>query len=140
MTYVNYPSTEYLDLPFLDLVCFNVFVEDESVLEAYVSLPQNIAGDRPLMLTEVGLDGRRRARRAGAQRRAPAAHLLLGPIAHHLRFNRRTGLARVRGRPPWAQWRSAFNPMRNPPMSATMAAWKSAAGHPSPRRRAAQNP
>src|SRR5207253_962424 len=25
VTYVNYPSTEYLDLPFVDLVCFNVY-------------------------------------------------------------------------------------------------------------------
>ena len=25
VTYVNYPSTEYLQLPFIDLVCFNVF-------------------------------------------------------------------------------------------------------------------
>ena len=29
VTYVNYPSTEYLHLPFLDLVCFNVFLEAE---------------------------------------------------------------------------------------------------------------
>src|SRR5207302_10322516 len=27
ISYANYPSTEYLDLPFLDLVCFNVFLE-----------------------------------------------------------------------------------------------------------------
>ncbi len=27
VTYVNYPSTEYLHLPFLDFVCFNVYLE-----------------------------------------------------------------------------------------------------------------
>ena len=27
VTYVNYPTTEYLQLPFLDLVCFNVYLE-----------------------------------------------------------------------------------------------------------------
>src|SRR5512135_1418610 len=27
VTYVNYPSTEYLQLPFLDLLCFNVYLE-----------------------------------------------------------------------------------------------------------------
>jgi hypothetical protein len=27
VTYVNYPSTEYIELPFIDLVCFNVFLE-----------------------------------------------------------------------------------------------------------------
>ena len=30
VTYVNYPSTEYLQLPFIDLVCFNVFLESGS--------------------------------------------------------------------------------------------------------------
>ena len=28
VTYVNYPTTEYLQLPFLDLVCFNVYLEE----------------------------------------------------------------------------------------------------------------
>ena len=32
-TYVNYPSTEYLELPFLDLCCFNVFLENRERLE-----------------------------------------------------------------------------------------------------------
>ena len=27
VTYVNYPSTEYLQLPFVDLFCFNVYLE-----------------------------------------------------------------------------------------------------------------
>ena len=27
VSYVNYPSTEYLRLPFIDLVCFNVYLE-----------------------------------------------------------------------------------------------------------------
>ena len=31
-TYVNYPSTEYLELPFLDLAAFNVFLEEEGSL------------------------------------------------------------------------------------------------------------
>ncbi|MCA1682852.1 MAG: hypothetical protein LC685_02480, partial [Actinobacteria bacterium] len=30
VTYVNYPTTEYLDLSFLDLVCFNVFLEQRA--------------------------------------------------------------------------------------------------------------
>lgn len=58
-TYVNYPSTEYLQLPFLDLVCFNVYLECPKRLDAYVARLQNIAGDRPLILTELGLDSRR---------------------------------------------------------------------------------
>jgi GT2 family glycosyltransferase len=58
VTYVNYPSTEYLQLPFLDLVCFNVFLEEEEELEAYLARLQNISGDRPLLVSELGLDSR----------------------------------------------------------------------------------
>jgi GT2 family glycosyltransferase len=59
ITYVNYPSTEYLQLPFLDLICFNAYLEYREQLRAYVARLQNIAGDRPLMMSEVGLDSRR---------------------------------------------------------------------------------
>ena len=59
VTYVNYPSTEYLDLPFLDLVCFNVFLEEQEPFEAYLARLQNLAGNRPLILTEIGLDSAR---------------------------------------------------------------------------------
>jgi len=59
VTYVNYPSTEYLQLPFLDVVCFNVYLEARDRFEAYLARLQNLAGDRPLILTEVGLDSRR---------------------------------------------------------------------------------
>jgi len=58
VTYVNYPSTEYLELPFIDFVCFNVFLESQAPLEAYLARLQNIAGDRPLVLSEIGLDSR----------------------------------------------------------------------------------
>jgi GT2 family glycosyltransferase len=57
--YVNYPSTEYLDVPLTDLVCFNVFLEDRSDFDAYLGRLQNLTGDRPLVLTEIGLDSRR---------------------------------------------------------------------------------
>jgi len=56
VTYVNYPSTEYLELGFLDFVCFNVFLEAPGPFEAYLHRLQNLAGDRPLVLTELGLD------------------------------------------------------------------------------------
>jgi O-antigen biosynthesis protein len=66
VTYVNYPSTEYLQLPFLDLVSFNVFLEDEERLEAYLARLQNIAGERPLIAAELGLDSRRHGEEAQA--------------------------------------------------------------------------
>jgi GT2 family glycosyltransferase len=58
VTYANYPSTEYLRLPFLDLVCFNVYLESQERLEAYLARLQNLAGDRPLIMGEIGLDSR----------------------------------------------------------------------------------
>jgi O-antigen biosynthesis protein len=66
-TYVNYPSTEYLELPFLDLVAFNVFLEDECTFESYLARLQNLSGDRPLLVTEVGLDSRRNGAEAQAR-------------------------------------------------------------------------
>src|SRR5213594_239386 len=59
VTYVNYPTTEYLRLPFLDLVCFNVYLESQDRFEAYLARLQNIAGDRPLFMSELGLDALR---------------------------------------------------------------------------------
>jgi glycosyltransferase involved in cell wall biosynthesis len=56
VTYVNYPSTEYLELPFIDLVAFNVYLEQPDRLAAYLARLQNLAGDRPLLMTELGLD------------------------------------------------------------------------------------
>jgi GT2 family glycosyltransferase len=66
-TYVNYPSTEYLELPFLDLAAFNVFLEDERTYESYLARLQNLSGDRPLLITEVGIDSRRNGEAAQAK-------------------------------------------------------------------------
>ncbi len=66
-TYVNYPSTEYLELPFLDLTAFNVFLEDERTYESYLARLQNLSGDRPLLITEVGIDSRRHGQEAQAK-------------------------------------------------------------------------
>src|SRR5438034_5235748 len=59
VTYVNYPTTEYLQLPFLDFVCFNVYLELQERLEAYFARLHTLAGDRPLIMSEVGLDSLR---------------------------------------------------------------------------------
>lgn len=68
VTYVNYPSTEYLQLPFIDFVSFNVYLESQERLEAYLARLHNIAGDRPLVMAEIGLDSYRHGE--GAQARA----------------------------------------------------------------------
>ncbi|HET6202115.1 MAG TPA: glycosyltransferase [Planctomycetota bacterium] len=66
VTYANYPSTEYLELGFLDVLCFNVFLESPPALKAYLARLQNLAGNRPLLLTEMGLDSRRNGEEAQA--------------------------------------------------------------------------
>ncbi|HWE13458.1 MAG TPA: ABC transporter transmembrane domain-containing protein, partial [Solirubrobacteraceae bacterium] len=66
VTYVNFPSTEYLEVPSVDLVCFNVFLEHPDQLAAYLPRLQSLAGDRPLVLTELGLDSRRNGQQGQA--------------------------------------------------------------------------
>jgi len=67
VTYVNYPSTEYLSLPFLDFVAFNVYLESRDRLEAYLARLHNLAGDRPLLMAEIGLDSRQHGEEAQAR-------------------------------------------------------------------------
>jgi GT2 family glycosyltransferase len=55
-TYVNYPPTEYLDLPFLDLVAFNVYLHREADMRSYVARLHLLAGNKPLLLAELGSD------------------------------------------------------------------------------------
>jgi GT2 family glycosyltransferase len=66
-TYVNYPTTEYLQLPFLDFVCFNVFLESQGALQRYLYRLHNLAGERPLVLAEIGLDSLRHGAEAQAE-------------------------------------------------------------------------
>jgi GT2 family glycosyltransferase len=65
-TYVNYPTTEYLRSPASDLVAFNVYLETTGQLDSYLARVQNLVGDRPLLMAELGLDSRAH----GAQRQA----------------------------------------------------------------------
>ncbi len=58
-TYVNYPTTEYLDLSFTDFDCFNVYLESREKLDAYLKRLHNLLGDRPLLTAEIGLDSLR---------------------------------------------------------------------------------
>ncbi len=59
VTYVNYPSTEYLRLPFLDFLSFNVYLESQQAFEDYLSRLHNLSDDRPVLLSETGLDSLR---------------------------------------------------------------------------------
>jgi len=55
-TYVNFPPTEFLDLSFLDICAFNVYLHREAELRAYLARLQHIAGQKPLLLAEAGAD------------------------------------------------------------------------------------
>ncbi|KAA9332320.1 glycosyltransferase [Hymenobacter busanensis] len=59
VTYVNFPTTEYLTLPFLDFFCFNVYLETPEKMNGYIAKLHNLIGDKPLLLAEVGLDSQR---------------------------------------------------------------------------------
>ena len=67
VTYANFPTTEYLNLAFIDFVSFNVYLESKERFSAYLARLQNLAGDRPLLMTEVGVDGRHKGEDAQAQ-------------------------------------------------------------------------
>ena len=55
-TYVNYPPTEFLDLDCFDLCTFNLYLHREAALRGYLARLQHRAGDKPLLLAEVGSD------------------------------------------------------------------------------------
>jgi glycosyltransferase involved in cell wall biosynthesis len=56
VSYANFPSTEYLTVDFTDFLCFNVYLHDEVPFRKYLSRLHNLAVDRPLVLTEFGVD------------------------------------------------------------------------------------
>ena len=80
VTYVNFPTTEYLNLPFLDFVSYNVYLESTRQLSSYIARLQNQAEDRPLIMAELGLDSRRngRERQAALVRRQVRASVECG--------------------------------------------------------------
>ncbi|MHB1562034.1 MAG: glycosyltransferase, partial [Isosphaeraceae bacterium] len=67
VTYANFPSTEYLDLPFLDFATFNVYLHDKEAFRRYLLRLQNLVGDRPLVLGELGMDTLRHGEREQAE-------------------------------------------------------------------------
>jgi GT2 family glycosyltransferase len=67
VTYANYPPTEYLGLSFLDFVTFNVYLHDLETFRRYLFRLQNLVGDKPLLLGEVGMDTLRHGEREQAR-------------------------------------------------------------------------
>jgi glycosyltransferase involved in cell wall biosynthesis len=54
VTYGNYPTAEYMTLERIDLVMFNVFLERKDDFRRYLSRLHNLAGDRPMLVGELG--------------------------------------------------------------------------------------
>ncbi len=79
--YSNYPSTEYLLPRNADFVAFNIFLEDRQQFRRYLQRLQIQAGDKPLLITEFGLDSLRAGESAQAEaldwqrQEARAAHI-----------------------------------------------------------------
>ena len=87
VTYCNYPTTEYLELPSLDFTCFNVYLEQTERLTSYLARLHNLSNERPLIMGEMGLDSLRNgeARQAellGEQIRASFASGCAGVFAY----------------------------------------------------------
>ncbi|HYS16541.1 MAG TPA: glycosyltransferase, partial [Candidatus Binatia bacterium] len=57
--YANFPSTEYLETDFTDFLAFNVYLHREEDFTRYLYRLHTLAGDRPLVLTEFGMDSGR---------------------------------------------------------------------------------
>lgn len=55
-SYATYPSTEYLIPSQADFLAMNVYLEEPDAFRRYLKRLQNLAGDKPLVITEFGLD------------------------------------------------------------------------------------
>ena len=78
LTYVNFPPTEFLELPFLDVQAFNVYLHDEAAMRAYVARLHHLAGNRPLLLAECGADSQRETLNGQARIAAMQARVAFG--------------------------------------------------------------
>jgi GT2 family glycosyltransferase/exo-beta-1,3-glucanase (GH17 family) len=56
ISYATYPSTEYLVPRNADFLAVNVYLESPVTFNACLSRLQNLAGNKPLLITEFGLD------------------------------------------------------------------------------------
>lgn len=55
-SYANYPSTEYLIPRNADFLAFNIYLEQRSDFSAYLQRLHHLAGNKPLVISEFGLD------------------------------------------------------------------------------------
>lgn len=56
--YSNYPSSEYLEPGNADFTGFNIYLEDRGKFSSYLARLHHLSGDRPVMISEFGLDSK----------------------------------------------------------------------------------
>ena len=69
VTYANYPTAEYLPLESLDFLTFNVFLERRDDFRRYLTRLHHLAGERPLVLGEVGISQSQVPKASASRRR-----------------------------------------------------------------------
>ncbi|MFT4177615.1 MAG: glycosyltransferase [Luteolibacter sp.] len=57
--YANYPSTEYLEPENADFTAMNIYLENPDEFRRYLKRLHHLAGDRPVVISEFGLDSQR---------------------------------------------------------------------------------
>ncbi len=57
--YANYPGTEFLQPANADFASFNLYLEARADIDKYLARLQNLAADRPLLISEFGADSLR---------------------------------------------------------------------------------
>ncbi|MBL9142145.1 MAG: glycosyltransferase [Verrucomicrobiaceae bacterium] len=70
VSYATYPSTEYLMADNADFLAVNVYLEQREAFEKYVQRLQHLAGNKPLIITEFGVDVRQHGEARQAEVRA----------------------------------------------------------------------
>ncbi len=82
VTFANFPTTEFLQPNGIDFVSFNVYLHEPRPFANYLERLQSIAGEKPLVLTEFGID----SMREGEERKAEI-------LSGHIELAFRAGLA-----------------------------------------------
>ena len=67
VTFVNFPPTEFLQPKSLDFVSFNVYLHDPKPFSNYLDRLQSLAGGKPVVLAEFGMDSMREGEDSKAQ-------------------------------------------------------------------------
>lgn len=67
VSYATYPSTEYLVPRNADFLAMNVYLEQRADFERYLLRLQNLAGNKPLVISEFGIDAVMRGEQTQAE-------------------------------------------------------------------------